>query len=70
MAAVVPVSKRPPGRYSSGMDFTLWLQRFELYHVAEAGIERGKQAKELLSLLEDEPFRVANQLGLVDEKGL
>ena len=66
MAAVVPVSKRPPARYQSGADFALWLRRFQLY-TTEAGIDAAKQAQELLSLLEDEPFRVADQLGLVGE---
>ena len=66
MAAVVPVSKRPPARYQSGADFALWLRRFQLY-TTEAGIDVAKQAQELLSLLEDEPFRVADQLGLVGE---
>ena len=63
-STIVPVSKWPPARYRSGADFALWLRRFELY-VAEAEIEQQKQAQELLSLLEDEPFRIADQLGLI-----
>ena len=66
MAALVPVSKRPPQWYLSGADFTLWLQRFELY-VTEAGIATEKKANKLISLLDDEPFRIANQLGLIGE---
>ena len=65
-STIVPVSKRPPIRYRSGADFALWLRRFELY-VAEAEIEQQKQAQELLSLLEDEPFRIADQSGLIGE---
>ena len=67
MAALVPVSKRPPQRYLSGADFALWLQRFELY-ITEADIAAEKKANELVSLLDDEPFRIANQLGLIGER--
>ena len=66
MAVVVPVSKCPPARYQSGADFALWLRRFQLY-ITEAEIDASKQAQELLSLLKDEPFRVANQFDLVRE---
>ena len=44
-------SARPPAK------FNLWIQRFELY-VDEAGIPPEKRARAILSLLEDEPFRV------------
>ena len=66
MAAVIPVSKRPPACYQFGADFALWLRRFQLY-MTEAGIDAAKQAQELLSLLEAEPFRVSDQLVLVGE---
>ena len=66
MAHIIPVCARPPARYATGADFNLWLQRFELY-VAEAGIRESMQEKELLSLLDDEPFRIASQIGLVAE---
>ncbi len=61
---VVRMSARPPSKFSSATDFSLWIQRFEIY-VTEAGIPPEKRAKELLSLLEDAPFRVVSQLGLV-----
>ena len=47
-----------------GADFALWLQSFS-YYIAEVGIDASKQEQELLSLLEDEPFRVADQLILL-----
>lgn len=53
---------RPPARYSA---LELWLTRFEL-HMKELGIAEDQWTKELLNpLLEDEPFRVVTQLGLV-----
>ena len=58
------VSMRPPVRYSAGADIELWLTRFELY-VRELGIAQNQWTRELLPLLEDEPFRVVTQLGLV-----
>ena len=66
MAHIIPECARLPARYATGVDFNLWLQRFELY-VAEAGIRESMQGKELLSLLKDEPFRNACQIGLVAE---
>ena len=62
---VVRMSARPPIKFSSASDFSLWIRRFEIY-LTEAGIPSDKRAKELLSLLEDEPFRVVSQLGLAD----
>ena len=38
--------------------------RFELY-IREAAIPSSQQVKELLSLLEDKPFRVVSQQGLL-----
>ena len=66
MAHIIPVCARPPARYATGADFTLWLQLFEL-HVAQTGIRESMQGKELLSLREDEPFWIASQIGLVAE---
>ena len=63
-SATVRVSARPPAKFSSTSDFTLWIQRFELY-LSEANVPAGKRARELVSLLDDEPFRVVSQLGLV-----
>lgn len=60
---VVRMCARPPARYAAGADFTLWIARFEMY-AGEAEIPPEKWTKELLSLLEDEPFRTAQQLGL------
>ena len=62
---VVRVSARPPSKFSAAADFMLWIQRFEIY-LAEAEIPAAKRARELLSLLEDGPFRVVTQLGLVN----
>ena len=58
------MSLRPPARYSADADLELWLTRFEL-NVREARIPEDQWTKELLPLLEDEPFRVIAQLGLV-----
>ena len=62
---IVRVSARPPPKFSAAADFTLWIQRFEIY-LSEAEIPAAKRARELLSLLEDGPFRVVAQLGLVN----
>ena len=56
---------RPPNKFAQDGDILLWLQRFELY-VARATIPRTEWAKEVLSLLEDGPFRVVSHLGLAD----
>ncbi len=60
------MSARSPAKFSSAGDFNLWIRRFEIY-LAEAAIPGEKWARELLSLLEDEPFRVVAQLGLADD---
>jgi len=62
---VVRVSARPPSKFSATADFALWIQRFEIY-LSEAEIPPEKRARELLSLLDDGPFRIVTQLGLVD----
>ena len=62
--APVRMSVRPPPKFSASADLQLWLLRFELY-VREANISAAQRVKELLHLLEDEPFRVVNQQGLV-----
>ena len=62
--APVRMSVRPPPKFSASADLQLWLLRFELY-VREANISAAQRVKELLPLLEDEPFRVVNQQGLV-----
>ncbi len=48
-----------------GADLTLWLTRFKLY-ARGSGIPDPEWKVELLSLLDDEAFRVANQLGMVE----
>ena len=58
---------RPPARFAAGADFTLWITRFEMY-ATEADIPAEKLTKELLSLLEDEPFRTAQQLGVKESQ--
>ena len=59
------MSLRPPARFIAGADFKLWLTRFEMY-VQQAGISETQRVKELLSLLEDEPFHVVSQHGLLE----
>ena len=59
-------SARPPPRFATGTDFSLWIKRVELY-IQEAGLPEEKKGAELVSLLEDEPFRIVSQLGLVSE---
>lgn len=61
------MSVRPPQKFSASADLQLWLLRFELY-VREAAIPSGQRVKELLSLLEDEPFRVVSQQGLLESE--
>jgi hypothetical protein len=61
------MSVRPPPKFSASADLQLWLLWFELY-VQEANISAAQRVKELLPLLEDEPFRVVNQQGLVGSK--
>ena len=45
--------------------FSLWIQRFEIY-LNEAEILAENQAQELVFLLDDGPFRIITQLGLVN----
>ena len=51
----VRMSMRPPLRFASGGDFELWLKRFELY-ANRAVFPREQWTRELVPLLEDEPF--------------
>ncbi len=60
----VRMSMRPHARFSAGADLELWLTRFELYARGAAVPEA--EWKTELPLLDDEPFRVVNQLGLVE----
>ena len=53
---IVRVSSQPPPRFSATTDFVLWMKRFTLY-TEEALIPQAKLARELVSLLEDEPSR-------------
>ena len=48
----------------SRADFRLWIQRVELYF-READVPRDKRGQELASLLDDEPFRIVCQMGLL-----
>ena len=57
------MSLRPPSRFSTGTDLVLWLKRFELYE-HQSKLPDGQWTWELLSLLEDEPFRLVRQQGL------
>ncbi len=63
--ATVRMSMRPPSRFASGGDFGLWLKRFELY-AKRAAFPKEHWTRELVPLLEDEPFRVVDQLGLTE----
>eukprot|EP00731_Ephydatia_muelleri_P005922 Em0003g170a len=55
----------PPSRFvGKGADFRLWIQRVEL-HFREADVPRDKRGQELASLLDDEPFRIVSQMGLL-----
>ena len=45
--------------------FSLWIQRFEIY-LSEAEILAEKRARELVFLLDDGPFCIITQLGLVN----
>ena len=60
---MVRMSARPPPRFTVNSDFNLWWLRFELY-VQQNKIPEAEWVKELLPLLEDEPFRVVNRMGL------
>ena len=62
--AAVKVSARPPPRFSEDGDFVVWVQRFELY-LEEAEVPPAKRVRELVSLLDDRPFRYVSQLGLL-----
>jgi len=62
---VVRVSARLPLKFSATADFALWIQRFEIY-LSKAEIPPEKRAQELLSLLDDGPFCIVTQLGIVD----
>ena len=64
---VVRYCARPPTKFTAKTDWELWLMRFDAY-ADEAKIGKGDQGKELLSLLDDEPFRLVYQNGLVESK--
>ena len=49
----------------TGADFTVWLTKFEMY-TQQSDIAEPQRVKELLSLLEDEPFRDVSQHGLLE----
>ena len=57
-------SVRPPARFVAGTDFTLWIQRVELY-MKDVEIPDEKKGQELVSLLEDDAFRIVSQMGLL-----
>ena len=59
-ATLLRMSQRPPPRFSAGTDLVLWLSRFELY-VRLAKIPEDQVTGELLSLLDDGPFRVVSR---------
>ena len=51
---VVRVSAQMPQKFSAMADFSLWIQRFEIY-LSEAEMPAEKRARELVSLLDDGP---------------
>eukprot|EP00731_Ephydatia_muelleri_P023225 Em0015g808a len=57
-------SVRSPARFVAGTDFTLWIQRVELY-MKEAEIPDEKKGQELVSPLEDDAFRIVSQMGFL-----
>eukprot|EP00731_Ephydatia_muelleri_P004974 Em0002g1150a len=61
----VRMSLRPPSRFTGGTDLILWLKRFEMY-VRKVKVDESQWTSELLPLLDDGPFRVVSQQGLVD----
>ena len=61
---VVWMSLQLPSRFAVWTDFVLWRSRFELY-ARQVKLTEDQWVSELLSLLEDEPFRVVSQQGLV-----
>ena len=65
----VRFSARPPPRFAKGSDFNLWVQRLELYF-KEADVPAEKRGEELVSLLEDDAFRIVSQLGFVGGDGV
>ncbi len=62
---IVKMSLRPPARFSPESDLDLWLKRFEKY-VKQIKILKKQWTGKLLPSLEDEPFRVVTQQGLID----
>ena len=58
------MSLRPQAKFSPRSDFNLWLTIFEMY-VQQAEIAKAQKVQELLSLLEDEPFRIVSQQDLL-----
>ena len=62
---LVRSSLRPPARFTPGTDLELWIKCFELY-VRRIGVAKEQWTVELLPLLDDAPFRVIDQLGLVE----
>ena len=60
---VVRMSLRPPPRFGAKGDWKLWLSIFEMY-ATQAKIAKDSWSKELLSLLEDEPYRMVTHHGL------
>ena len=60
---VVRMTRRPPPRFSEKTDLPLWLTRFEVF-VRQVRIPEDQWTCELVSLLEDAPFRIVSQQGL------
>ena len=58
------MSARPPKRFATESDCNLWFTTFELY-AKEVKLPETEWVKELLALLEDAPFRVVTQAGLI-----
>ena len=65
---VVRYCARPAAKFSSKADWELWIMRFDARDAEEAKIADDDRGKELLSLLDDEPFRLVYQNGLVETK--
>ena len=58
-------SLRLPARFTPGTDLELWIKCFELY-VRRIGVPKKQWTVKILPLLDDAPFRVIDQPGLVE----
>ena len=60
-----PVCGRPPARFTPGTDLELWIKCFDLYG-RRIGVPKKQWTVKILPLLDNAPFRVIDQPGLVE----